>query len=67
MSQQVPLQIFQMAYFLQHGLHIEKKCQSLPSTNKVWAKVMFLHLSINHSVHEEGVSVPLHAGIDTPS
>ena len=25
--------------------------QSLPSTNEVWSKVIFLHLSVSHSVH----------------
>ena len=28
-----------------------------------FVKVMFLHLSVSHSVHREGVSAPVHAGI----
>ena len=28
--------------------------QSLPSTNEVWSKVIFLHLSVSHSVHGGG-------------
>ena len=38
----------------------------LPPTNEVWAKVMFLHLSVSHSGHGGGgvvVSAPLHAWI----
>ena len=27
----------------------------LPPANEVWCKVMFLHLSVSHSVHREGV------------
>ena len=30
------------------------------------AKVMFLHLSVSHSVHKEGGSASVHAGIPTP-
>ena len=34
--------------------------------NKVVAKIIFLHLSIIHSVHREGVSVSVHTGIPHP-
>ena len=27
-----------------------------PPANKVWGKLMFLHLSVSHSVHRGGVS-----------
>ena len=42
----------------------------LPPQTK-FAKVMFLHLSVSHSVHRVGVSDPVHAdnppsGADTP-
>ena len=34
--------------------------------NEVWGKVMFLHLSVSHSVHGGVVSAPFHAGIHPP-
>ena len=41
---------------------------SLPPANEVWGKVMFLHLSVNHSVHRgRGVMMPLPVMDSTPS
>ena len=41
---------------------------SLPPANEVWGKVMFLHLSVNHSVHRgRGVVMPLPVMDSTPS
>ena len=41
---------------------------SLPPANEVWGKVMFLHLSVNHSVHRgRGVTMPLPVMDSTPS
>ena len=44
----------------------EKILEYSPLANEVWGKVMFLHLSVSHSVHGGQVSAPLHAGIHTP-
>ena len=35
-----------------------RACLLLPPANEVWGKVMFLHLSVSHSVHREGGWIP---------
>ena len=41
---------------------------SLPPSNEVWGKVMFSHLSVNHSVHRgRAVMMPLPVMDSTPS
>ena len=51
---------------LQVGLYFTHFCLSIFTVRKrSCGKVMFLHLSVSHSVHR-GVSAPVHAGIHTP-
>ena len=56
------------AQFMRKGawvIGLKDRSSLLPAANEVWGKVMFLHLSVSHSVHR-GVSAPLHAGKNTP-
>ena len=51
---------------LQVGLYFTHFCLSIFTVRKrSCGKVLFLHLSVSHSVHR-GVSAPVHAGIHTP-
>ena len=48
---QLPARQQPMSHSEQVSFYTSSHCKFLPPANEVWGKVMFLHLSVSHSVH----------------